>query len=57
MGTNVSASIMAKIDPQLGSYFEILGSVKIKSLSYKEANLKKEVSKIYKLDRCYDFLS
>ena len=46
MGTNTTASIMAKHNPELKSYYDILGSAKIKSLSYKEANLKKEVKKI-----------
>ena len=57
MGTNTTASIMAKHNPELKSYYDILGSAKIKSLSYKEANLKKEVKKIQQLDKCHDLIA
>lgn len=56
-GSNASATIMAEHNPELKSYYDILGSTKIKSLSYKEANLKKEVKKIQLLDKCFDLIA
>lgn len=51
------AQKIAKSNPNLKSYHELLGGQRIKALGYKEANLKKEINNFRKFNQCYDIIS
>lgn len=57
MGYNIAASKLARSNPQLQEYYDILGCEKIKALNYIEARLKRAVSNLNKLEQCYSIIS